>query len=98
MLGAGAITNLSENVLLLWANVERQSLARQRESGANLSPDQNAMLDAQGDIELTFEKHSALPRATGKFSSFLDNGGSKEIEMAQIAFQSGGGCQGSRDE
>jgi twinkle protein len=81
VLGAGAITNLSENVLLLWANQDRQTLALQRESGANLSPDQNAMLDAQGDIELTFEKQR-FAASHWKIQLFLDNGRlHKEMEM-----------------
>lgn len=55
VLGSGAITNIAQNVLLLWADEERQKLAMIQQSGKELLMEDRKKLDGP-DLVLTVAK------------------------------------------
>ena len=82
VLGSGAITNIAQNVILVWANEERQTLARKREAGIHLLSEENAYLAEHGDIEFKIEKQRFGPDRWN-VQLFLDAGRlHKDGEMA----------------
>jgi twinkle protein len=89
--GNGAITQLVDNVLLLWRNRDRQEARRLEDYGHPLTEDQRRVLNENPDLELTVSKqrdgedHWVLALWDGNGLTFKDERYGDDLKLGRTS-------------